>query len=145
MFFKRKSNVLKNEIPPEQLPGVRKKSFSMPFGGGEIWFEHLDGMYQYEKIVLEKLENDSEIFLKPSMPSLLAVNLDETVVTNDIIQKLMEYIFEHKKRFTKIVFVGLDRMGKTRIESEIIRREFDFAYAFINDFEKAKIWLVNEH
>lgn len=32
---------------PEKLPGVRKKSFVLPFKGGEIWFEHLDGMYQY--------------------------------------------------------------------------------------------------
>ena len=29
------------------LPGVKKKSFVLPFRGGEIWFEHLDGMYQY--------------------------------------------------------------------------------------------------
>ena len=29
----------------EELPGVRKKSFIFPFAGGEIWFEHLDGIY----------------------------------------------------------------------------------------------------
>lgn len=31
---------------PEELSGVRKKSFLLPFAGGEIWFEHLDGIYR---------------------------------------------------------------------------------------------------
>lgn len=30
------------------LPGYKKKSFSLPFAGGEIWFEHIDGLYQFE-------------------------------------------------------------------------------------------------
>ena len=40
---------------PESLPGVKKKSFVLPYGGGEIWFEHLDGMYQFTDLVLAKL------------------------------------------------------------------------------------------
>ncbi len=28
-----------------ELPGFRKKSFVLHYGGGEIWFEHLDGIY----------------------------------------------------------------------------------------------------
>ena len=43
---------------PEKLPGVKKKSFVLPFNGGEIWFEHLDGMYQYTEPVLEKLKKE---------------------------------------------------------------------------------------
>ena len=31
----------------KDLPGLSKKSFSMFFGGGEIWFEHLDGIYEH--------------------------------------------------------------------------------------------------
>ena len=38
---------------PRDLPGFRKKSFAMYFRGGEIWFEHLDGIYEYEALVLE--------------------------------------------------------------------------------------------
>lgn len=26
-----------------ELPGFRKKSFALPYRGGMIWFEHLDG------------------------------------------------------------------------------------------------------
>lgn len=26
-------------MSPEQLPGVKKKSFLLPYNGGEIWFE----------------------------------------------------------------------------------------------------------
>ena len=35
------------------LPGCRKKSFSLPFAGGEIWFEHIDGLYHFEELALE--------------------------------------------------------------------------------------------
>ena len=51
---------------PESLPGVKKASFSLPYRGGEIWFEHLDGMYQYTELVLKKLRSDSAAFLAPS-------------------------------------------------------------------------------
>ena len=54
---------------PESLPGVKKKSFVLPFRGGEIWFEHLDGMYQYTNLVIEKLKRDRMFFLLPSKPS----------------------------------------------------------------------------
>lgn len=41
-----------NSPNPKELPGVKKKSFALPFRGGEIWFEHLDGIYQYTELVL---------------------------------------------------------------------------------------------
>ena len=40
------------------LCGLNKKSFSMFFGGGEIWFEHLDGLYDRTDLAIEKLEKD---------------------------------------------------------------------------------------
>lgn len=51
-----------------ELPGFRKKSFVLYFGGGEIWFEHLDGIYQYTEHALEKLCADSDFFCRPSAP-----------------------------------------------------------------------------
>ena len=35
-------------INGENLPGYKKKSFAIPYNGGEIWIENLDGMYGYE-------------------------------------------------------------------------------------------------
>lgn len=47
-----------DDIMQKDLPGLTKKSFSMFFGGGEIWFEHLDGIYEHTDLAIEKLEND---------------------------------------------------------------------------------------
>ncbi len=30
-----------------ELPGLRKKSFVLPYRGGMIWFEHLDGLGRF--------------------------------------------------------------------------------------------------
>ena len=30
-----------------ELPGLRKKSFALPYRGGMIWFEHLDGLGRF--------------------------------------------------------------------------------------------------
>ena len=54
------------EKRPEDLPGARKKSFLLPFAGGEIWFEHLDGMDRYTELAVQKLRADAAIFRRPS-------------------------------------------------------------------------------
>ena len=82
-FFENSSTRYCDCSEPQSLPGAKKKSFVLPFRGGEIWFEHLDGMYQYTNLVLEKLKNDSHIFLLPSKPSQIGFVLDETLVTKD--------------------------------------------------------------
>lgn len=56
---------------PEELPGVKKESFVLPFAGGEIWFEHLDGIYQYTDLAVQKLRADAEIFRRPSSPGYI--------------------------------------------------------------------------
>ena len=61
---------------PGMLPGYLKKSFSMPFHGSEIWFEHLDGIYDNEELVTEKLQRDAENFSRPSSPGLICFVLD---------------------------------------------------------------------
>ena len=126
----------------EDLPGVRKKSFSMYFGGGEIWFEHLDGMDEHTNLVIEKLEKDYCQFKSPSKPSLIAINLDETIVNNIIINAITQKLLNSDKRFTRVVFVGVNRAIKRKIKVAFSKKTF--ALNFINDFEKAKEWLVSE-
>ena len=43
-LFKREKPFYSGELEPRELLGAKKKSFVLPFNGGEIWFEHLDGM-----------------------------------------------------------------------------------------------------
>ena len=142
-FFENKSKRYCDCANPENLPGVKKKSFVLPFRGGEIWFEHLDGMYQYTDLVLEKLKNDSHIFLLPSKPSQIGFVLDETLVTKEIVEKILNLLCDERKRFMRVCFIGTDR----KIQSMLcgaLNNKSSFAFSFINDFEKAKEWLVSE-
>lgn len=46
------------------------------------------------------------------------------------------------KRFTRVVFVGTDKYTQRKIRKALSGAPF--ALSFINDFEKAKEWLVGE-
>ena len=131
-----------DKMDSKVLLGVNKKSFSMFFGGGEIWFEHLDGLYAYSELAIEKLENDYQTFKSPSSPSLIAVNIDETTVTQDLIAALKETLLNGQKRFTRVVFVGANWQIKCKLRKSFAGAPF--ALNFLNDFEKAKEWLVTE-
>lgn len=130
-----------NSPNPKKLPRVKKKSFALPFNGGEIWFEHLDGMYQYTKLVLEKLKNDSDIFLLPSKPAYIAFVLDETLITEPLMDEIMRLLCSERKQFMRICFIGTDRKSKRLLKYALCNKGI-FAVAFINDTEKAKEWLI---
>lgn len=127
----------------EEPIGLKKKSFRMFFGGGEIWFEHLDGIYGYTNLAIEKLEKDYQEFKRPSLPSLIAINLDETEVNDRLLQAVTEKLLHGEKRFTRVVFVGVNRSEIRKIKH--LLQEASFIYNFINDFEKAKEWLIGEN
>ena len=133
-----------NCATPETLPGVKKKSFILPFAGGEIWFEHLDGMYQYTDLVLEKLRNDSYTFLLPSNPAHIGFVLNQTVITQTVVDEIVNMLCDGNKRIMRVCFIGTDSYIK-RMFCSALRGRNSFAFAFLNDFEKAKEWLVSEH
>lgn len=126
---------------PEDLPGVKKKSFALPFHGGEIWFEHLDGMYQYTNLVLDKLRRDSGTFLLPSVSACMGIVLDETLVTSALAGELADLLCSGRKTFMRVCFIGADRKTERMLRSAL-RGRSTFAFAFIRDFEKAKERLV---
>ena len=132
-----------DSVVPEELPGVKKKSFSLPFNGGEIWFEHLDGMYQYSDLVFEKLKNDSTVFLLPSKPSAIGFVLDETLITQKIVNEIADLLCGKSKTFMRVCFIGTNRKIKNALCSALYNRA-DFEISFINDFEKAKEWLIKK-
>ena len=128
--------------PARALPGYRKKSFSLPFAGGEIWVEHLDGLFGFADAALEKLEADRPAFLRPSSPSLAAFVLDQTEVTEALARGIAQALSEPKKRWMRVAFIGADR--RTRAELVRLLGDRSFAEEFFSDFEKAKEWLVRE-
>lgn len=121
-----------------ELPWYTKKSFAMPFGGGEIWFEHLDGIYEFTDLAISKLNEDYKKFKSPSMTSLIAINLDETVINDTLIKEICEKLVNGFKYFTKVVFVGVDKQTKKRLIQELFTAaecDEDFIY-FLKDRDK---------
>lgn len=121
---------------------IAKKSFSMFFGGGEIWFEHIDGLGKCTDIAAEKLVNDSKQFCRPSLPSLIAINVDETFVTDELVYLISDKLLRSGKQFTRTAVVGADKYTRRRLEEAL--RGAPFALKFFGDFEKAKQWLISE-
>lgn len=120
----------------ENLTGYKKKSFALPYNGGEIWFEHLDGIYDHENLVVKKLEYDIHYFSKPSATSYICFVFNETVVTDKIIVAVEKSILESSKCFMKIAFTGLDRKNKHKLNRGLKGK--GFAVGFFIGLEDAK-------
>jgi len=126
-------------IKEENLPGYKKKSFSLPYNGGEIWFEHLDGMYNNEDLVIKKLEFDISKFTRPSSTSYICFVFDETIVTDRILTAVKNSILETKKCFKKIAFSGLDKKSMHKLKHDLTKK--GFAVGFFKGLQDAKEWI----
>lgn len=131
-----------NSTEARQLPGFLKKSFCMYFGGGEIRFEHLDGIYEFSDLVLQKLQADLPALCRPSGPSEVAFVLDETVITQEIVCAITDALLGSAKVFSRVCFVGTDKKATKALKRAL--RDASFALAFFDDLEFAKKWLVRE-
>lgn len=128
---------------PDMLPGVKKPSFVLPFGGGEIWFEHLDGMGQHTQLAIDKLQKDSLSFLLPSRPAQIGFVLSETRVTKALADEIAAQLCGGQKPFRRVCLIGTDWKARRMLRKALENRS-GFALFFTNDFERAKAWLVSE-
>lgn len=145
MFLRKDKSRYKSDCAdkkPDELPGVRKKSFILPFAGGEIWFEHLDGIYQYTEFAIEKLRKDTAIFCRPSSPGHITFVLDETLITEELISEIVEALIKPGKRFMRVAFVGVDTISCIKLKTLLYGH--GFAIKFFGGIEPAKEWLLNE-
>lgn len=143
MFMKKNDPRYKSgytDKDPEELPGIRKKSFVLPFAGGEIWFEHLDGIYQYTGHAIQKLRADTPIFRRPSSPGYIAFVLDETVLTEELISEIAAALSESGKTFMRAAFVGADKSSCKKLKKLLYGH--GFAVQFFDGIEPAKEWLL---
>ena len=118
--------------------GMKKKSFSLYYNGGEIWAEHLDSINNLEDM-RTKFDQDLIQMARPSTSTFIAINMDESVVNEDFLQYLLVSLSNCGKSFQKIVFVGLNRRLKRYIKNQTL---LTTVIACMDDFEKAKEWLV---
>ncbi len=130
------------ETSGRELPGFRKRSFALPYRGGMIWFEHLDGLGRSCQLTLEKLRADEPTFHLPSAPGCVAFVLTDSKITPEITEALVRTLTETEKPFRRVAFIGAD--GKVRRELSRRLMSSGVAVHFEKDVEKAKEWLIPE-
>ncbi len=118
--------------------GIEKKSFELPYNGGQIWCEHLDGMGKFETEVIRKFTKDKSSFSRPSVSSLMIINLDRTDITENIAGTIVTNILEIDKVFKKIAFVGVNIRWRKAFGD--LKRK-GISIKFLSDYEKAKEWM----
>lgn len=141
MFLKEdESRYTSRCVNPEDLSGVRKKSFILPYAGGEIWFEHLDGIYQYTELAIQKLHKDTATFRRPSSPGYITFVLNETIITEELISVIADALIKPGKQFMRVAFVGADRRSCRKLKKLLYGH--GFAINFFDGIEPAKEWLL---
>ncbi len=136
MFFQKTVKI----IPRDKL--IIRRSFAMFFGGGEVWCEDLDALSVHTDIVKHKFLQDMKSVRRPSTPSVVAMNLNETLITPDLAVIFARTLQEAGYAVTRVVYTGLDSKGKKLIKMAMAIYPPQYRCAFISDFEKAKLWLV---
>ncbi len=122
--------------------GTRTHSMKLAFHGGEIYFLHLDAFGDREDLVLARIVADAPTMLRPSYPAFVGVNVDETVLTSSIITAVASVLADKRKVFRKVAIVGCGGKDRRVFERALTEVGVDYPVAFINDFEKAKEWLI---
>ena len=122
-----------------QEAAIKKKSFELNNHDGTIWCEHLDGMGMCEDEVITKFLEDKRTFSKPSVSSFMIINLDKTHMTDRIADTIVTVILESVKPFRKIAFVGVKAYWRNQFS---IIKQKGILISFIDDYEKAKEWLI---
>ena len=129
--------------PPEgsgrELPGWRKQSFALPWRGGMIWFEHLDGLGPHADLALEKLRGDLPAMLSPTGPGQVCVVLSETRADDALTDAMIDALLHGGKRFTRVSVVGANLRTRRRIRRSAGKA---FPLAFLPGLEQAKEWLI---
>ena len=124
----------------KEQAGLNKKSFEINYNGGTIWCEHRDSMGNMEAEVINKFKEDYKTFSRPSVSSYMIINLDETIVSEQIVECIVNGIIECTKKFMKIAFVGVDKKQQKKFEK--IKKEDGVMVSFWTDYEKAKEWVL---
>lgn len=123
-----------------EVLGLKKKSFSMFFNGGEIWFEHLDSLYDQTELIKQKFTQDLLEIQRPSTSSFIAVILNESNINGEILDLIINEFSNLNKQLRKVVFIGLTMKMKRYVKKRSTHT--NFLIICMDDLEKAKEWLV---
>ena len=119
--------------------GMKKKSFTLYYNGGEIWAQHLDSINNLDDLKA-KFDEDIIQMAKPSTSSYVAFVLNESAINEDFLQYILDSLSTCGKSFQRIVFIGLNHKLK-----RYLKKHGYILTAVVNcmdDLEKAKAWLI---
>ncbi|MDK2966047.1 MULTISPECIES: hypothetical protein [Lacrimispora] len=122
--------------------GLKKKSFSLYFNGGEIWCEHLDSLYDQKELLKKKFKQDLIHIEKPSSSSYVVVIMDDSNVNSDCLDWILTEFCQLKKQLRKVAFVGLNAQMKRYMKKK--SENTNFLMICMDDLEQAKEWLVKK-
>jgi len=120
--------------------GANKKSFSLFYHGGEIWCEHLDALGWHTELLKQKFAEDLKIIKRPSTSSYVAINMDQTEVSEEILELIINSLCRLDRPLKKVVFIGLNSAMKRYIMKNT--KTLNILFLCTDDYEKAKEWLI---
>jgi len=118
----------------------------MPFAGTEIWFSELSGIGNQQDLIRKKLLEQSQVFGKMIGRANVAVNLVDTRLDKSGRQLLSSMILENRGHIKRLVFVGSGFLDRIHLRARLGRNRgtLGFRYGFLDDYEKAKLFLVEK-
>lgn len=119
----------------------KKQSFSLSFQNTDLWHEHLDGFFDNHKMVMDKFRGDIPKLKRPSCSSRIAVNVEETRLTTEMVDEIMNTIIDLGRPVTRVAFVGVNRDMKKYLHQW--NQKVSFQISCENDYERAKEWLAS--
>jgi hypothetical protein len=120
--------------------GLKKKSFSLSYNGGEIWCEHLDALYDKTELLKQKFMEDLLQIQKPSSSSFIAVVVNESDIDGEILDQIINEFSNLKRQLRKVAFIGLTMKMKRYVKRRSAHT--NFLIICMDDLEKAKEWLI---
>ena len=73
-------------------------------------------MGNIEAEVINKFKEDYKTFSRSSVSSYMIINLDETIVSEQIVECIVNGIIECTKKFMKIAFVGVGKKQQKKLK-----------------------------
>jgi len=121
---------------------IIRESFSLPFRGGEIWCEHLDGLSDRLDIVEEKFNRDLRAILRPSTSALIALDIYGTRLDQRVAGLIIEKLAAAGPKVRRMAIIGASRAVSRILKDSLKRERPRFAVRFVDGFELGKEWLI---
>ena len=115
----------------------------LSFNNCELHCCALDGYKGNREALLNRSKSISDYFnSKPGTTRYrIWYNMDDSVLTDDIIESITESLFKINDSIIKIAFIGANRKKK-RFDKVLRKTTFNRPVCYFSDAELAKEWLI---